>query len=459
MASIETRTLKGGQRSYRVVWRQHGVKQSETFSTPRRAEQFRRSVELADNTWPEGWTKGWGYLSPPADAPGTAPADTAAPPAMPAAPAALTPVAPAPAAPAGTPLIELAARYIAQNTELGPGQRKTYTNQIRLLTELSLPRPDGTGTYRPFAGPIEDLQEADVRIWLTSWDRAPKTKANYHALLHAVLALAVALGLRTDNPCARTAPSRRSIRAAQEEHAYLTEGEFALLVAAAPDVLTADLLRVAVGTGLRWGELTALWVDDIDLDRRQIHVRKAWKATGVDGAVDTPSWLARQLEPHHTMRGHYLGAPKTLRSKRTIALPPSLVEVLERNLRGKTGTDFVFTTPARGAGSSDLRWAGGRPIHHADFFARRWSLTRESARSAGLTKRPRLHDLRHTHVAWLVAAGVPLPHIQQRLGHESITTTIDTYGHLMPQGHELIDASIDTALTGSRITLLRTPAA
>lgn len=37
-------------------------------------------------------------------------------------------------------------------------------------------------------------------------------------------------------------------------------------------------------------------------------------------------------------------------------------------------------------------------------------------------------------VAWLVAGGAPLPHIQARLGHESITTTIDTYGHLLPAG-------------------------
>ncbi len=44
------------------------------------------------------------------------------------------------------------------------------------------------------------------------------------------------------------------------------------------------------------------------------------------------------------------------------------------------------------------------------------------------------------------------PHIQARLGgHESITTTIDTYGHLLPAGDELISGIIDTALTGGTI--------
>ncbi|MEP6817080.1 MAG: hypothetical protein ABI873_16185 [Marmoricola sp.] len=51
-------------------------------------------------------------------------------------------------------------------------------------------------------------------------------------------------------------------------------------------------------------------------------------------------------------------------------------------------------------------------------------------------------------MAWLVVGGAPLPHIQARLGHESITTTIDTYGHLLPAGDELISGIIDTRPDG-----------
>ncbi|MBF6333247.1 tyrosine-type recombinase/integrase [Nocardia transvalensis] len=45
-------------------------------------------------------------------------------------------------------------------------------------------------------------------------------------------------------------------------------------------------------------------------------------------------------------------------------------------------------------------------------------------------KRPRIHDLRHTCASWMLAAGVPIYVVQAHLGHESIKTTVDTYGHL-----------------------------
>ncbi|MEU6668034.1 tyrosine-type recombinase/integrase [Streptomyces sp. NPDC046727] len=69
-----------------------------------------------------------------------------------------------------------------------------------------------------------------------------------------------------------------------------------------------------------------------------------------------------------------------------------------------------------------------------------------TAEKFGLIKRPRFHDLRHSHAAWLIAAKVPLPAIQARLGHESITTTVDRYGHLLDALDDEVMAAAEWAM-------------
>ena len=62
--------------------------------------------------------------------------------------------------------------------------------------------------------------------------------------------------------------------------------------------------------------------------------------------------------------------------------------------------------------------------------------------------RPRIHDLRHTCASWLVLAGVPLPVVQQHLGHESINTTISLYAHIDRQSMQTAADVIGRALGG-----------
>jgi len=60
--------------------------------------------------------------------------------------------------------------------------------------------------------------------------------------------------------------------------------------------------------------------------------------------------------------------------------------------------------------------------------------------------RPRIHDLRHTAASWLIQRGVLLPVISDHLGHESIQTTVDLYGHLDRRAMETVAAAMDDAL-------------
>lgn len=184
-------------------------------------------------------------------------------------------------------------------------------------------------------------------------DRALKTKANYHGLIHGVFAYALRLGWITTNPAVGTAPKRSRVRQARPELRFLTEKELSRAVALAKTY--GDLIAVAAATGLRFGEITALWVSDVDLAARTLRVNKAWKERGEGGSSETPSWLAKQIKDKHAMRAHYLGSPKTPRSRRTISVPPSIAAILAEHVEGKEIDDFVFTTRNR------------RPIHNRDF--------------------------------------------------------------------------------------------
>jgi len=431
MASLEQRPRGDGGMTARVVWRQDGQRTAEKFAVGRNpvlaARRFKTLVEQAGNRWPEGWVPGRGFVS----------AETSK----------AADIEP-------TPLLAFGLRYVEQLV-LRPGQRSRYRSQLKALAALEFPSPSVPGTtYLPFGRNVDDVTPEDVRLWLSRWERGLKTKANYHGLLFGVFAWAIEEhDLIAVNPCAKTAPSRPTIKAEQSERTGLTEAEFETFTDTymAPD--SRDMLRVMVGTGLRFGEITALWSEDIDLDKRTLSVRKSWNRQGEDGETQIPKWLAKRITAKHEMRGHYLGLPKTPKSRRTFTIPPSVTAVLRRALEGKAPDDFVFATAARSTASTALRWTGGRPIHAGDFSDQRWLPALKAAEAGGFSKRFTPHDLRHTHVAWLIAAGVPLPNIQQRLGHESITTTIDTYGHLLPQGNDLIDAAVDAGLRGEKIAI------
>jgi integrase len=154
-----------------------------------------------------------------------------------------------------------------------------------------------------------------------------------------------------------------------------------------------------VASGARFGEATALTPSDIDLVEGTIRIQRAWR--------------------YVIGEGYKLGPPKTNRSTRTIDVAASSLGELDL-----TG-EWVFTNSGRG-------WRGGPndPVRSQNFHTNVWVPALTKAKDKGLTKRPRPHDLRHTNASWLIQAGVPLPVIQRHLGHESIQTTVDRYGHL-----------------------------
>jgi integrase len=184
--------------------------------------------------------------------------------------------------------------------------------------------------------------------------------------------------------------------------------------------LFRPVVVVALGTGLRRGELLALQWGSVDLEGRSIRVE-------------------RSLE--ETKSGLRFKAPKSKQGRRSVSLPSSVVEVLRSHRRqqqelwlalglGKLSDDaLVFCQP------------DGLPMS-PDKLSRDWH------RLVIARKLPKVsfHALRHRHVSALIDGGLDVFSVSRRIGHASAALTLRTYTHLFSKKDAVADAAIDAAL-------------
>ena len=274
--------------------------------------------------------------------------------------------------------------HIAHLTGITEGTRRRYQH----IADAQIRPTFGTVL-------VSDLTRDHVARWINSRTAAPKTIANWHGLLSAALATAVDAGLIGTNPAYRMRLPRKQAHDSVDM-TLLTREEVGALIGQFAEHWR-PLVTLLVSTGLRWGEATALRVKDVDPAAQSATIRQAWKHT--EGV------------------GYELGEPKTARSRRTIAVPAGTLEALAPLMAGRRPDDIVC-----------LNKIGG-PIRSGSFHGRVWQPAMDRFEQTH-GKRPRIHDLRHTYASWAIQAGIPLPVIQRQLGHESIQTTVDTYGHL-----------------------------
>jgi integrase len=215
--------------------------------------------------------------------------------------------------------------------------------------------------------------------------------------------------IRAGNPAASVKVSRTKRRTMT----FLSHDEADILLASCNSIIT-PLILVTLHTGMRFGEVCGLRVRDLAL-------------TG-DRPTVTVAQAVRRAEPGSP---DHIGSPKSASSARTIVLDDIAVSALTEATTGKRADDLVFLNPSTGE-----FW------RHSVFTKCHWNPARASAEARGLTKRPRFHDLRHTHAAWLLSAGVPLLVVSRRLGHDSVGITASTYGHLDPSTDDLVRSAL-----------------
>ena len=389
MASIEGRTRQDGTPSWRVTWREAGVKRSETFTTERDAKRFRGMVDAAGQRYPAGWIPGQGL-----DAIGS-----------------------------GVTVREWCERAIAARTGITPGTRSRYT---ALVERHVLPV---MGSW-----PLDAVTRERAALWLNTLIATPltvsgepdpagrtlsaKTIRNVHGLVSSIWSDAITEELVVANPFARLRLPEPSPDAG--DMVFLTREEFGILHDLAPAEYRL-LLRTLVESGLRFGEATALEVRHLTAEG--IAVRQAWKATG-DGSLA-------------------LGPPKTRAGRRDVPIPDDLADDLAAHVAGRAAGDYVFTTPR------------GFVVRNGTFHSRVWIPLMAQVEPI-IGKRPRVHDLRHSHISWLIHEGIDMYRIQAQAGHESIKTTVDRYGHLFKRDDADIKAAASSRTGGSNVKPLRT---
>lgn len=279
--------------------------------------------------------------------------------------------------------------------------------------------------------PIDAIGEDEIAKWigrLADAGAAGKTIKNKHGLLSAVFKRAVRKKIISANPC----EGSRIPKSVRTEMVILTPDEFRMfLTCFTPH--WQPLVAFLFGSGLRFSEATALNVGDIDLEGKRVSVTKAWKNNG-----------------------RTLGAPKTERSRRLVSISDETVEAIRPLVKGRAPGELLFKNQrgdkVRSQTFHDNAWdpavrlANGEDAQKAG--AKRVARRRDAQGNiikpldVPIRKRPRVHDARHSHASWLLGARVPINYVQAQLGHESIQTTVDRYGHLMPDAGLAISAAL-----------------
>lgn len=245
-----------------------------------------------------------------------------------------------------------------------------------------------------------------------------RTVRYHHAVVHVALKTALKMGLIVRNPAdAVDLPKIHS-----KEMKTWDANQVSIFLEFIKDNQYHYLFRTALFTGMRRCELLGLKWGDVDFIMSQLSVSRGL---------------------HHLKDGSYVFTePKSAKSRRTIALPPSVTlalrayrqqKALERARLGKTlnEQDLVFSNP------------DGKPL-------RPNTVTRAFESLASRCGLPviRLHDARHSHASIMLKQGIHPKIVQERLGHSSISMTIDTYSHVISGLQEAAAKRFDELFDG-----------
>ena len=250
---------------------------------------------------------------------------------------------------------------------------------------------------------VNDITAADIRQWqneLIKMGYSPTYLKTINNQLSAIFNYAIRYYDLKSNPCAKAGSMGKS---KAEEMDFWTGEEFRKFI---DSVMNKRLSYMAFmtlyWTGMRLGELLALNPKDVDLEKRTISITKSYQRLGKKDVI-TP--------------------PKTPKSKRVITVPEFLAADI------KDYMDSLY----------DLQ------ENDRLFPITKYYLEHEMQRGI---KESGVHDLRHSHASMLIELGFSPLEIANRLGHEKVETTLNTYAHLYPNKQTKLAERLDREYKG-----------
>ena len=273
---------------------------------------------------------------------------------------------------------------------------RSYTWQLKKYVR------DEIGSYRLCN--ISPLQIQKLYSKLHREGLSSRVVRYTHTILNNAFGQAVKWRMLPSNPCSGAELPRTK----HKETRALSVEEVARFVKVLHGTRHEVLLLVALTTGMRPSEYLALRWKDVDFDNARIQVLRSldWRRKG--------QWEFSE--------------PKTARSRRSIPIPAEVLDRLRRHRkiqaeeRLKAGPDW---------GNHNLVFCDrrGAPLDRQNILRRH---LRPLLKKGGISTELTLYSLRHSCATLMLIAGVHPKVVSERLGHSSITTTLDVYAHVMP---------------------------
>ena len=232
-----------------------------------------------------------------------------------------------------------------------------------------------------------------------------------HASCNAALNKAVEEGLICKNPAGecKLPPKRYA------EMKVLTHEEIHRMLVQAKAEGLFELFFLDLSTGLRRGEVLGLQWDDVDFEKKELHIKR--QVTRVEGKLT-------------------VSTPKTKRSARPVPLADLTLYVLSEYKKSAT-SKWLFPSPVN-------------PENPREPAACRKRLSKILERAG--CKHVRFHDLRHTFATMALENGIDIKTLAEILGHTTVATTINTYTHSTAEMQAAAAKKIDYAIAGVEAT-------